>query len=102
MTRVELALGSVIFIAVIAAGSLSVSTVDRHFARVEVVKAEAVRAAAAKAEAAKAEAAKNIASNDKVQLPEPPAVRGACVDKDGSWKNWSWANVPMLSPKCEQ
>jgi hypothetical protein len=24
----------------------------------------------------------------------------ACVNDDGSWKNWIWANVPMLSPKC--
>jgi hypothetical protein len=24
----------------------------------------------------------------------------ACVRDDGSWKNWIWANVPMLSPKC--
>ena len=24
----------------------------------------------------------------------------ACVSDDGSWKNWIWANVPMLSPKC--
>ena len=25
----------------------------------------------------------------------------ACVASDGSWKNWVWANVPALSPKCE-
>jgi hypothetical protein len=25
----------------------------------------------------------------------------ACVGADGSWKNWVWANVPMLSPKCD-
>jgi hypothetical protein len=25
----------------------------------------------------------------------------ACVTADGSWKNWVWANVPALSPKCE-
>jgi len=24
----------------------------------------------------------------------------ACIGDDGSWKNWLWANVPMLSPKC--
>ena len=29
----------------------------------------------------------------------PPA--SACVTPDGSWKNWVWANVPALSPKCE-
>ena len=25
----------------------------------------------------------------------------ACVGTDGSWRNWIWANVPALSPKCE-
>jgi hypothetical protein len=24
----------------------------------------------------------------------------ACVDARGSWKNWSWPNVPTLSPRC--
>jgi hypothetical protein len=24
-----------------------------------------------------------------------------CVNADGSWRNWSSPNVPMLSPKCE-
>jgi hypothetical protein len=30
----------------------------------------------------------------------PSASASACVTEDGSWKNWIWANVPMLSPKC--
>jgi hypothetical protein len=30
-----------------------------------------------------------------------PTSSAACVGADGSWKNWVWANVPMLSPKCE-
>jgi hypothetical protein len=30
----------------------------------------------------------------------PPVSSTACVGADGSWKNWVWANVPMLSPKC--
>jgi hypothetical protein len=30
----------------------------------------------------------------------PQASASACVAEDGSWKNWIWANVPMLSPKC--
>jgi hypothetical protein len=30
----------------------------------------------------------------------PSATSSACVAEDGSWKNWIWANVPMLSPKC--
>ncbi|MCK1739009.1 hypothetical protein IVA79_34835 [Bradyrhizobium sp. 138] len=25
----------------------------------------------------------------------------ACIGADGSWKNWSWPNVPALSPKCK-
>jgi hypothetical protein len=29
-----------------------------------------------------------------------PPTSSACVTGDGSWKNWIWANVPMLSPKC--
>jgi hypothetical protein len=29
-----------------------------------------------------------------------PSTSSACVRDDGSWKNWVWANVPMLSPKC--
>jgi hypothetical protein len=35
MTRTELALGSMIFVAVIAAGIISVKQVDRHFAAAE-------------------------------------------------------------------
>jgi hypothetical protein len=30
----------------------------------------------------------------------PSTSSAACVGADGSWKNWVWANVPMLSPKC--
>jgi hypothetical protein len=29
-----------------------------------------------------------------------PPTSSACVTEDGSWRNWIWANVPMLSPKC--
>ena len=66
MTRTELAMGSIIFIAVIAAGIVSVNLVDRHFANVEA----------------------------------RSGPQDACVDADGSWKNWLWPNVPTLSPKC--
>jgi len=31
---------------------------------------------------------------------QTPPTSTACVTEDGSWKNWVWANVPMLSPKC--
>ena len=69
MTRTEFATGSLIFIAVIAAGVISVHAVDRHFSAIEA--------------------------------QTPPAPQGPCVDADGSWKNWPWSNVPMLSPKCK-
>jgi hypothetical protein len=36
------------------------------------------------------------ASSDRSEGQTP-----ACVDAHGAWKNWVWANVPMLSPKCE-
>jgi len=69
MTRTAFAMGSVTFLAVIVAGFVSATWVDRHYAL--------LRAA---------------------QVPQTPA--SACVGEDGSWKNWIWANVPMLSPKC--
>jgi hypothetical protein len=77
MTRSGLAAGSIISIAVIAAGILSARYVDRHFA-----------------------AATDKERSSNGQQEAPSASSGACVDADGSWKNWPWANVPMLSPKC--
>jgi hypothetical protein len=38
-------------------------------------------------------------SADTSVAPAKPTA--ACVDGDGAWKNWSYPNVPMLSPKCE-
>jgi hypothetical protein len=73
MTRTELAMGTATFIAVIAAGLLSTTWVDRHYAA----------------------AAERPLASDDIQTPSAP-----CVTADGSWKNWVWANVPMLSPKC--
>jgi hypothetical protein len=79
MTRSGFATGSIISIAVIAAGLVSTRYVDRHFAT-----------------------AKESSSNSQREAPspQPSTSSGACVDADGSWKNWPWANVPMLSPKC--
>jgi len=37
-------------------------------------------------------------ATDAAQMPS--ASVSACVSEDGSWKNWIWANVPTLSPKC--
>jgi hypothetical protein len=78
MTRTAFAMGSMTFIGVIAVGSLSVHLVDRHFAI--------------------AETNKKRAPNDSAPASSPSS--GPCVAADGSWKNWVWANVPMLSPKC--
>jgi hypothetical protein len=70
MTRAEFAKGSTTFLVVIAAGFLSTTYVDRHYA--------AVRA----------------------PLEAPSTSTAACVGEDGGWKNWWWPNVPTLSPKC--
>ncbi|THD53730.1 MAG: hypothetical protein E8A46_10110 [Bradyrhizobium sp.] len=75
MTRTELAMGTATFVAVIAAGWLSVASVDRHYAADETFA-------------------------DRHDAQPPSASSAACVGADGSWKNWVWANVPMLSPKC--
>ena len=31
---------------------------------------------------------------------QPSGLHSPCVKADGSWKHWSWGNVPTLSPKC--
>ena len=80
MTRTELAIGSAILIAVIAAGLPSAAWVDRHYATVKVDKTEV--------------------PGEPHDPQKPSASLAPCVGADGSWKNWVWANVPMLSPKC--
>lgn len=74
MTRAEFAKGSATFLLVIVAGFASEIYLDRHFAANEIDEA---------------------ASRDSVE-----SSASACVEKDGSWKNWPWSNVPILSPKC--
>ncbi|MHC2622560.1 hypothetical protein ACVIW2_004592 [Bradyrhizobium huanghuaihaiense] len=66
----ELAKGSSVMLGVLVAGYVSTTYVDQRFAT------------------SSAPAQTNSAG--------PPA----CVDADGSWKNWLWPNVPALSPKC--
>ena len=95
MTRTEFAMGSLTFLAVIAAGWLSESHLDRKFAAVEASKSDAAN------QRLDAPAPKSSPEPTPEREPEPPSVSGACVDKDGSWKNWSWSNVPILSPKCD-
>ena len=75
MTLAEFAKGTTTFVVVIAAGLLSEVYLDRHLAA--------------------SEAEKKVAS-------APSTSSAACVEKDGSWKNWPWSNVPILSPKCRE
>jgi hypothetical protein len=82
MTRAEFAKGSVIFSVVIVAGLLSESYLDRHLAAPETDK--------------------KATSRDGTDASAPTTSSAACVAKDGSWKNWPWSNVPILSPKCRE
>ncbi|MBW7969196.1 hypothetical protein [Bradyrhizobium sp. BR 10289] len=70
----ELAKGSSVMLGVIVAGYVSTSYVDQRFATSKTASAPA-----------------------QTTGPAP----AACVDEDGSWKHWSWPNVPALSPKCK-
>jgi hypothetical protein len=79
-------MGSTTFIAVAAAGWLSASALDRHFA------------AAATDQSPASAGRKETPARKQTPTPSPSSV--ACVGADGTWKNWVWANVPMLSPKC--
>jgi hypothetical protein len=72
MTRAEFATGSATFLIVIAIGLPSSTWVDRHYAEAALPASQVT-----------------------------PTSSAACVGADGSWKNWVWANVPMLSPNCE-
>jgi hypothetical protein len=76
MTWAEFAKGSATFLAVVVAGFLSEIYLDRHFPSEADIKA---------------------ASSESAKAPS-----AACVDNEGAWKNWSWSNVPILSPKCRE
>jgi hypothetical protein len=82
MTLAEFAKGSTTFLVVIVAGLLSEAYLDRHLAA--------------------SETDKKAASSDRTDAPTPSTPSAACVGKDGSWKNWPWSNVPILSPKCRE
>jgi hypothetical protein len=66
--------------------------------RAEFVTGSAVFLAAAVAGTASIKRADRHLAAESVATPS--ASSAACVGEDGSWKNWVWANVPMLSPKC--
>jgi hypothetical protein len=74
MTRSQLALGIAVVALAIVAGVVSERYVDRRFA---------------------------ARTGLQDQHTEPAAAPSACVNADGSWRNWTSPNVPMLSPKCE-
>jgi hypothetical protein len=71
----DLAKGSSVLLGVIVAGYLSTTYVDQRF----------------------------TTPVKTTSLPAPTNSLGssACVEEDGSWKNWPWPNVPALSPKCK-
>jgi hypothetical protein len=82
MTRAEFAKGSATFLVVIVAGLLSETYLDRHLAATETDK--------------------KATSRDGAEAPAATTSPAACVAEDGSWKNWPWSNVPILSPKCRE
>jgi hypothetical protein len=82
MTRAEFAKGSATFLVVIVAGLLSEAYLDQHLPAPETDK--------------------KATPSDGTEAPVPTTSPAACVGKDGSWKNWPWSNVPILSPKCRE
>jgi hypothetical protein len=80
MTKPEVLKGSTIFAIIMAAAWLSMPYADRYVDAVAPVKA----------------AIPGAPPNTPVEAP-PGA---ACIQADGSYKNWPWPNVPTLSPKC--
>jgi hypothetical protein len=81
MTRPEFLKGFAILATITGAAWLSMPYVDRYVEAVAPVKAAIPDSQPKTTEAA-----------------ETPPV--TCVQSDGSYKNWPWPNVPMLSPKC--
>ncbi|CAN5506467.1 hypothetical protein BH11PSE4_BH11PSE4_06720 [soil metagenome] len=80
MTRSQLGLGIAVVALAVAAGVVSERYVDRRFAK-------------APHELTDATSTPPAAPN--------PVPTSACVNADGTWRNWTSPNVPMLSPKCE-
>ena len=81
MTRAEFTKGSATFLVVIVAGLLSETYLDRHLTAPETDK--------------------KATSRDGTDASAPTTSSAPC-SKDGSWKNWPWSNVPILSPKCRE
>jgi len=82
MTLAEFAKGTTTFAVVIVAGLLSETYLDRHLPTTNTHQ--------------------QALPSDGAEATAPPTASAACVVNDGSWKNWSWSNVPILSPKCAE
>lgn len=93
MKQSDLVKGCSTCLGVIVAGYLSNMAVDRHFA-------------AQKDGDPVASTSQPTPPPEATPTPSPtngqPPLAGAaaCVDQDGSWKNWPYPNVPALGPKC--
>ena len=85
MTRSGLARGSAIFATMVVAGFFLGTYLDQRFTYDAADYADY-----------------HLTSGDRQEAAAPDKSRPACVGEDGSWKNWSWPNVPALSPKCKQ
>ena len=85
MTRSGLARGSAIFATMVVAGFFLGTYLDQRFTYDAADYADY-----------------HLTSGDRQEAAAPDKSRSACVGEDGSWKNWSWPNVPALSPKCKQ
>jgi len=84
VTRSQWVIGIATIVLTIIAGIMSFDYVNRRFPQ-------------------KSAPTEPAAAQDDKERADPAPVKppGACVERDGSWRNWSWPNVPMLSPKCE-
>ena len=89
----ELAKGASVFLGVIVAGYVSTVYVDQRLAT-QLKEASPPAPTGTPTPTGSAVPAINPAPTNS---PGP----SACVEADGSWKNWPWPNVPTLSPKCK-
>jgi hypothetical protein len=100
VTRSQWVIGIATIVLTIIAGVMSFDYVNRRFppkpAPVEHVTAQET---SKQADTVPAPAPVLAPTTEPVPAPAKPA--SACVERDGSWRNWPWPNVPMLSPTCE-
>jgi hypothetical protein len=85
MTRSGLARGSAIFATMVVAGFFLGTFLDQRFTYDAADYADY-----------------HLTLGGRPEAAAPDKSQSACVDEDGSWRNWPWANVPTLSPKCKR